>query len=64
MSNLAYLAGAVAFAALASVVVAFRHRSPTVESNVEQFSEGMRALKQRQPATAEPPAQQYPAERS
>ncbi|MDA8391959.1 MAG: hypothetical protein M0Z87_03980 [Actinomycetota bacterium] len=49
MSNLAYLLGAVAFASVVSVIVAFRHRSPTVESNVERFAHGMRALKSRTP---------------
>lgn len=64
MSNLAYLIGAVVFASLASVVLAFRHRSPTIESNVEQFSEGMRALKSRRPVPPQPTVKNSQAERS
>jgi hypothetical protein len=45
IGNLAYLVGAVLLAVVLGFVVWYRHRPPrSVESNVESFHRGLRAL--------------------
>lgn len=45
MENLVYLGGAVVFVVLVSLVLLLRERKPTsVESDVEEFSRGLRAI--------------------